>query len=65
MSDKHYVTKDTDPALIAKPTAMKQWASESKELPLFEEALINWVIAIDQAFVTVESEYFKTMMRSA
>jgi hypothetical protein len=41
LSDKHYVTKDTDLVLIGKPTIIKQWASKSKELPLFKEALID------------------------
>jgi hypothetical protein len=66
LEDKHQITKDTNPTSVAagKPTTMKQWASTSKETPPFEEALIDWIVATDQAFVAVESDYFKTLMRS-
>jgi hypothetical protein len=47
-----------------KPTAMKQWVASTKETPPFEEALIDWVVATNQAFVAVGSEYFRTLMRS-
>jgi hypothetical protein len=44
---------------------MTKWLGSSQEMPPFEEALIDWVIATNQAFVAVESEYFKVLVQSA
>jgi len=43
---------------------MKKWLTRQEELPPFEDALIDWVIINNQAFVVVESKHFWVMLKA-
>lgn len=66
--EKHKVFKETDPqtARTNNPTTLTKWMrTPENQLPQFETALVDWIIADCQAFVVTESDWFRRMMKAA
>ena len=55
---KHKIFKDTEETTREKATKMKKWLTRQEELLPFKDALIDWVIMNNQAFIAVESKHF-------
>jgi len=63
---RHRISESTDPVTVraGNPQPMKDWINSTIDNPLFEEALLDWIVSDYQAFTVTESWWFKRMMRA-
>lgn len=71
IQEEHQITAEISSSMASgsaiPATGLTKWVASCPkplEMPPFEEALVNWVIATNQPFTAVESDHFKVLLKA-